>query len=87
MVDAKEIEEALRFAVDLMSYNLVEAEPHETFTDLGNQVSELECEGCAAKGQKRWPGWEKEFEHEPNCRYLKFLATLNSLGIKYPKYS
>jgi|SRR5580700_262545 hypothetical protein len=79
---------ALRFMSEYLRYHMcwaMETEPHETMTDYAKQEHVLECTGCSAHGVSRWTnGWKKEFTHEPDCRWLKFLATMRDVGIDLP---
>ena len=81
--DKDKIIQALRFAVDYMTYHgcqQVDAEPHNTVG--GPTECELKCIGCSAEGIARWPHWKAEFAHDPDCRWVAFLETLKENDIE-----
>lgn len=70
----KEAVDNLHFIAEWMDYyDMFSAEPHESITNYDKQETSLECVGCDAVGVKRYSNaWEVEFEHEPDCKWVRF---------------
>jgi hypothetical protein len=60
-------------------YEEINGDPFAPFPasmDYTTQVEEVKCYGCDAAGSRRWPNWELEMRHDPDCAWMSYRAML-----------